>query len=64
MLLPNAQKYYGDILMSNEFKMVLIESLSTILICKVCNQEHEKFGMVDGVCRGCVRVKTIKENIQ
>jgi len=48
--------------MSNEFKMVLIESLSTILICKVCNQENEKYGMIDGVCRGCVRVKTIKEN--
>jgi len=50
--------------MSNEFKMVLIESLSTILICKVCNQEHDKFNMVDGVCRGCVRLKIIEEGKQ
>jgi len=62
MLLPNAQCRYRGRVMSNEFKMVLIESLSTILICKVCNKEHEKFGMVNGVCRGCVRLKTIKEN--
>ena len=60
MSLPNAPNYYGDILMSNEFKMVLIESLSTILICKVCNQEHEKYGMIDGLCKSCIRLKIIE----
>ena len=60
MLLSNAQCRDRGSIMSDKFKMVLIESLSTILLCKVCNQEHEKYGMIDGVCRSCIRLKIIE----